>query len=175
MAVLGHPHRLVGGDALPTSDPLQDVGHLVGPVGRHEQGNRLAPHLARRVPVEPLRSRVPARDRPLEALREDRVLRRIHDGGDPRESLLRPPAPDHGGGDGEGRDPDDAHEGLEQEERFVGRPPDERAVAPQGAPDRDPRDQRGRGGGLAGVEAESRPEDEGQTEEFQGRVLHPGR
>jgi hypothetical protein len=96
-----------------------ELGELIPLLHGHDGRYRPANDLRRRVAVEAFRGLVPAGDRPIEALGEDRVLRRVDDGGGARESRLRSPAAGHRGRDREGGDSDHADEGLEQQRTQV--------------------------------------------------------
>ena len=65
---------------LPAPDALEDVGQDLGLAGRDQQGARTAHDFFRRVAEQSLRPPVPARNRAVEALTHDGVVRRFHKG-----------------------------------------------------------------------------------------------
>ena len=73
-AVLAPPHRLVVLDPLAAADPAQDILHLAGAVGRHDQVDVLADGLLGRISEQALGGRIPAGDGAVERLRHDRVV-----------------------------------------------------------------------------------------------------
>src|SRR4029450_3668516 len=86
--VLPHARRLVGLDVLAPLEPRQEARHLVLAVGWNDERDQPAPRLGGRVAVEALGAPVPARDHALERLADDRVVRRLDDGRQPRTAGL---------------------------------------------------------------------------------------
>ncbi len=71
--------RLEVEDALTCGDPGKEGRDLIRLIGRREDADVPADDVARRVSVKPFRPGVPARDRPIEALGEDRIVGRLDD------------------------------------------------------------------------------------------------
>ena len=88
LAILRHARGPVVLDAFAAAEPVQDLRQLVGALRGDDDGDRPTDRLVRRVAVEPLGPRVPAHDRPVERLADDRVVRRVDDRG---EIFGRPP------------------------------------------------------------------------------------
>lgn len=80
------PFDLAGGQV------PEDLRLLVHAVGWDQYGEGATDHLLGRVAEESTRSAVPARDDPLERLADDRVVRRVHHGGQAQPRLLGLPA-----------------------------------------------------------------------------------
>ena len=78
-AVLPDAHRLVVLDPLAIADLLEDLVHLLGAIRMAQHRDVLPEDLLGGVAVHPLRRGVPARDDPVERLRVDRVVGRVHD------------------------------------------------------------------------------------------------
>jgi hypothetical protein len=74
-AVPGQPLRLVGLDPLAPPHPFEDRRQLIRPARRDQHGDGPADHLLRRIAVQRGGAGAPARDRPIQSLADDRVLR----------------------------------------------------------------------------------------------------
>ncbi len=66
-------------DALAAPDACEDPGLLVFEARREKNGHRLADGLAGGIAEQPLRSRIPGPDDPVEILADDRVVGGFHD------------------------------------------------------------------------------------------------
>ena len=78
-SVLGQPHGVEVLDHLAESQPREDLVLLGAEFLRHQQGDGLAEHLVGAVAVHPGGTLVPAGDRPVQGLADDRVVRRRDD------------------------------------------------------------------------------------------------
>src|SRR3712207_5962129 len=77
-------------DFLSLAHLREDLGHLLGPVRRDQDGDGLPHRLLDGVPVEPLGRPVPAGDDALEGLAENSVVGGLDDGREPGALLLGP-------------------------------------------------------------------------------------
>ena len=73
-AVLSRANRLVVLDPFAGSDPGEDLRDSVGMRWRHEHRDRLADHLVGGVAIQALGARVPADDRAIDGLADDRII-----------------------------------------------------------------------------------------------------
>ena len=87
-AILVAANGLVMVDALTAPDAVEYAGLLVVALGRYEDGHGLANDLIGFVAEEPLRRAVPAGDDAIEILADDRVVGRLHYGGQPLHGVL---------------------------------------------------------------------------------------
>jgi hypothetical protein len=85
---LSDPVELGVVDLSTTLYPLQERGHVIGPVRRHEVEQRHSQRLDLGVPVDPLGAWVPAGDAALEVEAEDRVTGGLDDAGEPLALVL---------------------------------------------------------------------------------------
>src|SRR5499426_3612301 len=79
-AILVQPLGLVMVDALPTLQAFEQMGKIIGQVGRHQEGEWLPNGFFRAVPVKPFRAPVPASDDSLQGMANDRVIRGVDNG-----------------------------------------------------------------------------------------------
>ena len=79
-AILGNAHGLVVIDAFAALQPREDLPLLAMQFGRDDPQDRLADHLARLVPEDARRARVPRGDAAIEGFADDGVVRRNDDG-----------------------------------------------------------------------------------------------
>ena len=77
--VLRESDRLVVLDVVAPAEPGQDLVLLGLALVRDQQPDAPAHHLVGRVAEDPLRARIPAADRPIQRLAQDRVRGRVHD------------------------------------------------------------------------------------------------
>ncbi len=77
-------------DGLAPPDSLHDLLEFVGVVRRDEDRERQADDLLGAVTIQSLRSPVPAGDDPVEALADDGIVGRLHDGGQAQAGLRGP-------------------------------------------------------------------------------------
>src|SRR5262245_7371657 len=87
-AILAHPHRLVGFDALAAPGALENPQLFVVAVRRDDDLNGLADDFTRLIAKEPFGRAVPTQDGAIEVLADDRVLRGIYDGCQPLSDHL---------------------------------------------------------------------------------------
>ena len=90
MAVLAGPHGFERLDPFAVPEPRHDPLELAPSIVGDDHVDLLADRLGGRVSVEAFRARVPTRDFSRERLREDRVVRVLHDRGEPRLGFPRP-------------------------------------------------------------------------------------
>ena len=79
LSARAHAHGLEVVDALAFAQAGEDPGDLVGAVFRDQDRNWAPHHLVRGVAVDAFRPGIPADDRAVECLADDRVVRRIDD------------------------------------------------------------------------------------------------
>ena len=75
-------------DPLAAAYALQNAAHFIEAIRRHENRDRLADDLLRRVAEDPLRAGVPGGDDAVQIFADDRVVGRFDYGGELRCSLL---------------------------------------------------------------------------------------
>ena len=88
-AILRKPHGLVVLDVIACPYSSEDLVLFVLQISRDQRADVLAEDLFRPIPEDPLRARVPARDRTVKRLRDDRVVRSLNDGTEVGEPQLR--------------------------------------------------------------------------------------
>jgi len=69
------------------ADPSKDLVLLLAQIGGDDDGDRLSDRFRLRVPKQLLRGPVPRRDHTIEVLRNDDVIRRINNRGEPRPKV----------------------------------------------------------------------------------------
>ena len=67
-------------DALPTLQAFEQMGKIIGQLGRHQEGEWLANDFFQAVPIELFRAPVPAGDDPFQTMANDRVIRGVDNG-----------------------------------------------------------------------------------------------
>src|SRR3972149_9968297 len=90
-----HSHGFKMINTLSPSDLVENLRHLVGMVWRDQNRDWLPDQLLGRVAIDPLRARIPAYDRAIQALADDRIIRGLHNGGQSGKTFARLPPLDH--------------------------------------------------------------------------------